>query len=118
VEKLVSSHVARALHHRQSGGSLRKRQTVESYKLGIRKGADWSIRTDIRNYQLSDALDCPFDKTIKLSNISTRLKRLDSTTQERLINWGYAVCDAAMRKHVDTSFPPAENFPYPEAGAG
>lgn len=98
--------------------SLRKRQTVESYKLGIRKGAYWGIRTDIKNYQLSDALDCPLEKTIKLSNIPTRLKRLDSTTQERLVNWGYAVCDAAMRKHVDRRFPRPESFPYPKAGVG
>ena len=38
--------------------------------------------------------------------------------QERLINWGYAVCDAAIRTHM-----PAENggpprFPYPDRGVG
>lgn len=98
--------------------SLRKRQTIDSYKLGVRKGSYWGIRTNINDYQLSDALDCPFEKTLKLANISTRLKRLDSTTQETLINWGYAVCDAAMRKHVDPSLPKPSDFPYPNAGVG
>ena len=45
----------------------------------------------------------------------TRLKRMNNTLQERLINWGYAVCDAAMRKHVDTSLPKGK-FPYPNSG--
>ena len=33
--------------------------------------------------------------------------------QERLINWGYAVCDAAVRKYVDPSQPAPAAFPYP-----
>ncbi len=33
--------------------------------------------------------------------------------QERLINWGYAICDAAMRRWVDASLPPPTAFPYP-----
>jgi NTE family protein len=95
--------------------SLRKRQTIESYQLGVRKGTYWGIRTNINDYELSDALDCPFDKTTALANISTRLKRLESLEQERLINWGYAVCDAAMRKHVDPNLPKPSGFPYPAA---
>lgn len=40
---------------------------------------------------------------------------MDDNLQERLINWGYAVCDAALRKHVDTTIQQGV-FPYPEAG--
>ena len=40
---------------------------------------------------------------MQLAELPTRLKRLDATTQERLINWGYAVCDAALRKHGRSS---------------
>jgi len=36
--------------------------------------------------------------------------------QERLINWGYAVCDAALRKHVDSRIDKPVGFPYPAAG--
>ena len=42
-----------------------------------------------------------------------RLKPLDATLQDRIINWGYAVCDAALRKHVDNTLPLPRNFPYP-----
>ncbi|MCK4576997.1 patatin-like phospholipase family protein, partial [candidate division WOR-3 bacterium] len=82
------------------------------FRLTTRDGAYWGIRTDITHYGLADALDCPIDKTTKLASIQTRLKRLDSKTQECLINWGYAVCDAAMRKHVDTTLPIPTGFPY------
>lgn len=98
--------------------SLRKRQIIASYKIGKREGAYWGIRTDINDYRLADAMNCPFNQTIKLANIGTRLKRLEPETQERLINWGYAVCDAAMRKHVNTSLPAATDFPYAKSGIG
>ena len=96
--------------------SLRKRQVIDSYKLGARKGAYWGIRTNIADYALPDAMNCPFDRTIALANVATRLKALDATLQDRIINWGYAVCDAALRKHVDTTLPPPVNYPYPAAG--
>jgi NTE family protein len=43
---------------------------------------------------------------------------MDSKIQKRLINWGYAVCDAAIRRHVDPSQSKPDNFPYPEKGVG
>jgi len=97
-------------------GSLRTRQVIDSFVQATRTGAYWGIRTDIRNYRLPDALDCPLDRTQELAAIPTRLKRLDDATQERLINWGYAVCDAALRAHVDPNLQPAPKFPYPERG--
>ena len=96
--------------------SLRKRQVIDSYKLGARKGAYWGIRTNIADYALPNAMNCPFDRTMVLANVATRLKALDAKLQDRIINWGYAVCDAALRKHVDSSLPPPVNFPYPAAG--
>jgi NTE family protein len=95
--------------------SLRVRQLIDSYDSGVRKGAYWGIRTDVRDYQLPDALNCPFDRTTELAHTPTRLKRLDDTLQERIINWGYAVCDAALRKHVNPALPPP-TFPYPQSG--
>jgi NTE family protein len=92
--------------------SLRKRQLIDSFKGGTRKGTYWGIRTDISDYGLSDVLSCPHDRTLQLAEVPTRLKRLPSGTQERLINWGYAVCDAALRRHVDPSLTRGD-FPYP-----
>jgi NTE family protein len=95
--------------------SLRKRQLIDSYRQGNRKGTYWGIRTDIANYQLADPLPCPHERTLRLAEVPTRLKRLPTRLQEQLINWGYAVCDAALRKHVDSSLE-AGAFPYPTSG--
>ncbi|MBN1671615.1 MAG: patatin-like phospholipase family protein [Kiritimatiellae bacterium] len=106
---------------------LRKRQLLQSYRLrevagaapdepllrlATRQGAYWGVRSDIANYGLADALDAPFDKTLPLAEIATRLKCIHEPTQERLVNWGYAICDAAMRKHVDAALHAPHGFPY------
>jgi NTE family protein len=112
-------HVYRVLNLLDSEvRSLRKRQVVESYKLGLRKGTYWGIRSNILDYQLPTAMNCPFDKTLNLANTATRLKQLDSALQEEIINWGYAVCDAALRKHLNPDLPTPSGFPYPNAGIG
>ena len=92
--------------------SLRTRSTIDSFQRGERAGAYFGIRTDIHNYRLADSLPCPVAQTANLSAIPTRLKALPAAVQERLVNWGYAVCDAAMRRHVDTSMPAPAQFPY------
>lgn len=103
---------------------LRKRQLQAGYRsqrpdgTPLREGAYWGIRSDIEHYGLDDALPAPRAETIHLAEIATRLKRLDERTQERLINWGYAICDAAMRRWVQTDLPGPAAMPYPAAGTG
>jgi NTE family protein len=92
--------------------SLRQRQVIGSFEMGIRTGTYWGIRTDIADYGIPNSLPCAHDKTMELAEIDTRLKRLEPEVQERLINWGYAVSDAAMRRHVDASLFAPDNFPY------
>lgn len=82
--------------------SLRKRQLIDAYINRERSGAFWGIRTDIADYNLPDPLTAPLRQTMKLADTPTRLKRLPRQRQEQLMNWGYAVCDAALRKHADT----------------
>jgi NTE family protein len=96
--------------------SLRKRQLIGSLVDGTRLGAYWGIVTDIANYQLADPLPCPVQRTTQLAQLPTRLKRLDAAMQERLINWGYAGCDAALRKHVNDQLARPLGFPYSERG--
>jgi len=96
--------------------SLRKRQVIDSFEQHIRSGAYWGIRTDILDYELPDALRCPFEATTRLAATPTRLQGMDDRLQERLINWGYAVCDAAIRKHVAHKVQAPADFPYPASG--
>jgi NTE family protein len=92
-------------------GSLRKRWVIGSFQAGLRKGTYWGIRTNIANYQLPDALLSPYPQTLDLANTSTRLKAMEENLKQRLVNWGYAVCDAAIRKHLDSSIKVGK-FPY------
>jgi NTE family protein len=93
--------------------SLRRRQLIESFQAQNRLGAYWGIRTDIADYGLPSALPCPHARTMELAEIATRLKRMEPEQQERLINWGYAVCDAALRRHLDPKIAAPRSFPYP-----
>jgi len=96
--------------------SLRKRQLISSYCRGDRQGAYWGIRTQIADYGLADSLPCPPNLTTALAQIPTRLEAMKPEQQEKLINWGYGVCDAAMRKHVVPDAGKPSAFPYPASG--
>jgi len=96
--------------------SLRARQVIGSFEAGERHGTYWGIRTDIADYQLATAMPCPLARTTELAETKTRLQRMDADRQERLINWGYAVCDAGMRRHVVTAAAAPAGFPYPGTG--
>ena len=49
-----------------------------------------------------------------LAAISTRLWHLDRNRRKQLVNWGYALCDAAVRSYVSSDIEPA-TLPYPDA---
>jgi NTE family protein len=101
--------------------SLRKRQIIDAFinPGDEHDGTYWGIRTHLADYQLPDALPCSIERTLSLADIPTRLKRMEPELQERLINWGYAVCDAALRKHCVQALQPYQvavqqqpKFPY------
>jgi NTE family protein len=104
--------------------SLRKRQIMSAFTEGKdHDGTYWGIFTNIADYKLPDALDYPVASSTRLAEIPTRLKRLDDRTQERLINWGYAVSDAALRtfgakalQAYGISVNQRPKFPFPNAG--
>jgi NTE family protein len=116
---------------------LRKRDLIDRYQLHTaledagfpiwtnpetaevaRKGTYWGITTHADDYKFPDGsrpkpgLPCPANLTEPLARISTRLARMKDRDQEHLINWGYAVCDYAIRTHVDTTIAPATQWPY------
>jgi NTE family protein len=98
--------------------ALRTRELVGSYKAKERQGAYWGINTKIADYKAAGALPCPPDKTAALAGYPTRLAAVPANVQQRLINWGYAVCDAAMRAYVEPAAPAPAGFPYPAEGVG
>ncbi len=99
--------------------SLRKRETIAGYEDGERTGTYWGIRSEIDNFgPPPGSLPCPPEQTAVLAATATRLRAMDAILQERLINWGYAICDAAMRRWVVPRADAPTGFPYPAAGVG
>jgi NTE family protein len=79
-----------------------------------RKGTYWGIKTKIGAYGLANALTGDNDTTTDLQHIRTRLNEFTATEQGRLINWGYALADAAMRTYVDPANAAPAKWPVPE----
>jgi NTE family protein len=105
--------------------SLRKRNLITAYRNGICNGTYWGIRTRFTAYPVarSGATD-PLSRADRdpsaLAAVPTRLEALDDTVQEQLINWGYAISDAALASHWESASPggsgtfsPSNGFPYP-----
>ena len=91
---------------------LRLRVLMSAIQTKERIGAYWDIGSNILNYQVPNPLPAPYETTKQLAIIPTRLEAMDSPTQERLINWGYAISDAAIRKYIDPQIPPPSHYPY------
>lgn len=98
-------------------GALRKRNLIASFlsPTGIpmhRTGTYWGIGSDIANYKAPRLLDCPLAATTKLAAYPTRLAKVAVPDINRLMNWGYAIADAAMRTWVLPSTAAPDGFPY------
>jgi NTE family protein len=109
----VIDNQVRSLRYRHLIGSYQALPTQDNH----RDGAYWGIRTHILDYKLPDSLPCPHKTTMSLAAIPTRLEEMDPALQERLINWGYAVCDAALRAYYNPgNFAAPSRFPYDGRG--
>ena len=84
--------------------SLRKRQLIDAYKRGDHTGTFWGIRTSFADYKLAtDPLKCLTRNPLPLAEVPTRLEKMERDQQNHLMNWGYAICDAALRAHIDAA---------------
>jgi NTE family protein len=98
--------------------NLRSRTLIRGYQSGEYEGAYWGIRTPIEDYGTDGVLDCPEASVQRLAATPTRLAALPVVHRERLANWGYAVCDAAVRRFLPVRAAPPPAFPWPAAGVG
>ena len=79
--------------------ALRKRMLINEYQAGRTKGAFWAINTPITDYKAASLAVSP-EKIADLGAIRTRLDRFKEQEQCELVNWGYAVSDAAIRAYA------------------
>jgi NTE family protein len=99
--------------------ALRKRWLIENFIHGLMSGTYWGIVTQIRDYELQQygypgPIVDDSDTTGSLSRLRTRLNRFSTEEQEQLINWGYALADAAMRRHVLKKGLKPGTLPFPQ----
>jgi NTE family protein len=101
--------------------ALRKRELIEKYqKLDAAGnhleygGAYWSTRTRISDYGLNDPMVHDNALTDSLAQARTRLNRFKPDEQGHLINWGYALTDAALRRWYFTEPVPSGTWPVTE----
>ena len=98
--------------------ALRKRVLMAGFRSGQWQGAYWNIRDDISRFPASHTLPCPFEQTMALANTETDLSGKHAREQQRLMNWGYAACDAAVRSYLLPDANAPGGFPFPQAGVG
>jgi NTE family protein len=108
-----TKRVIDVIHHQVS--SVRVRQLVAAFNNGERTGAYWGIATDIARHHAPGRLQAPHPRTLALARMPARLKRMDMLLQDRMINWGYAACDATVRAHYLPQAAPPSDWPYPES---
>lgn len=99
--------------------ALRKRWLIRDLKDGMMRGTYWGIASHIGDYRLEQngyppPLINDSKGTGSLSHVRTRLNRFSEEEQERLINWGYALTDAAMRRHILEKEVKPGHLPFPE----
>jgi len=117
------SHVKRISRVRgvamEQARALRTRHIVGDYQRKHHEGTYWGIATHIDQYELEKKgygkpLTNDNNITYDMQNVSTRLWPFPAMIQGQLINWGYALCDAAMRRYVLTEpFDPG-SWPVPD----
>lgn len=93
--------------------ALRKRMLINEYSTGVVKGAFWAIDTQIADFNTTFLMVDP-KKILDLSSIRTRLDHFNEQEQCELINWGYAVSDAAVHAYANQVIarPSQPNLPY------
>ncbi|HMN21028.1 MAG TPA: patatin-like phospholipase family protein [Ottowia sp.] len=94
--------------------ALRKRWLVGEFVAGRKRGAYWGIGTRIGAYG-SAGMTQDTSVSDALEHVPTRLKALDPRRQGQLINWGYALCDIALRTRAGLPLAMATSRPVPEA---
>ncbi|NDP40237.1 MAG: patatin-like phospholipase family protein [Rhodoferax sp.] len=96
--------------------ALRKRHLMEDFEAKRERGAYWGVGTDIGDYAVDAKLAVDSASTAALESMPTRLACVELDQQGRLINWGYALADAALRapSRANLAVAPASTLPRPE----
>lgn len=95
--------------------ALRKRRLIDDFKdpATHRNGAYWGIRSAIADFKFTDPMTLDSDLTRSLCRIRTQLDPFSDSERGYLINWGYAMCDLAIRKWLPVLGSEKGQWPVP-----
>jgi NTE family protein len=96
--------------------ALRKRWLVDDLAQKVRRGAYWGIRSQVQDFGLPDPVVRDNDLIASLAHIRTQLDPFSDEEQGHLINWGYGICDTALRRWLtdEMPIPKIGSIPFPE----
>ncbi len=81
------------------GDNMRERQVVGLLKSDSRKGAFWTIDSKIDSGAVAGSITFSDGDIYEASHMRTRLNHFSGAEQRLLINYGYALADARIRKY-------------------
>lgn len=95
--------------------AVRKRWLIDKFISEEVEGAYFGITTNIRDYGV-DSLVIDSDITKALKLVPTRLTKFDDITKGELINWGYSLVDAALKRRLPDLYNEKSKatLPFPE----
>jgi len=83
------------------------------YRHNAGKGAYWGIGTNPKVYGAVGGLECAPERAAQLARVKTALRDYGDETRAELVNWGYAVCDKALRRWYLPQAAAATRWPMP-----
>ena len=112
-----TDQAARAIEMLQAALRLSPEHALlSSFQEGRHAGAYWSLRATTSDYPADTCLVCPPARAAELAALPTRFAAMNDDLQERLVNWGYAICDISLRSWYDPALPRPAEFPYRDRG--
>lgn len=92
----------------------RRHDLITQFQSNPKTGAFWGLSTRIGDYGLADSLSVSEATRQCMMNISTHFHDPGETQRQQLVNYGYALADAAIRKYyVGKMVATKPQFPYP-----
>jgi NTE family protein len=78
---------------------------------GVLRGTYWSVATDPDKYPATKPVVFDRARAEQAARVGTWLHFLGERESEDLVNWGYFICDVALRSHYDAALPAPTALP-------
>ena len=94
--------------------ALRRSAIVTQFVNGDKRGALWTVGTDIQKYPAQTSFVVGSKWKSDLESTRTRLNSFSDLEKAGLINWGYLQCDLSVRSYYLRQASPPSTLPCPE----